>query len=232
MQPQCNPSCSLFGKVRAGSQRLIPLVLISLFLTALPSCWKAKSYVEEPPAKPYEGVRLTVACTEAAGCRELIDQLARDWSARTGAHVEVLPDAAKADIQVIAPAELPARAAGGALLEVPAAIRSPGHRYQWSEIPGVYSEKLLRWDGRPYALPIIGEGHVLVYRTDRFADHGQSWPATWDDFVKVAEFFRTSTGKPSLPPLPATPEGLDRLFFTIAAAYDRLIASEGARANR
>jgi multiple sugar transport system substrate-binding protein len=163
----------------------------------------------------------------------LLDQLARDWSARTGASVAVWPSTGDADIQVMTAAELPSWVVRGQLREVPDDIRSSSHSFRWSELPGAYSEKLLRWDGRVYALPVVGEGHVLVWRTDLFANRGRTTPPrTWDEFLAIADSFWKESGQmPVLAPLPQTPDVLDRLFYTIAAAYDRPVLTEGSRAR-
>ena len=189
---------------------------------------------------------LRIACSDTFDRRALLEQLARDWSARTGARIELLPSGTSTgpapDIWVMPVAEMPAWAAKGELQEVPDTIRGSAHKYQWAQLPAAYAQKLLRWGGKPYALPLVGEGHILVYRADLFAEQQQRYeaelkkpltpPATWDDYVRIAQFFKAVTkGKPSLPPLPATPEGLDRLFFTIAAPYDRPLLTEGTLAK-
>src|SRR5947209_20122408 len=93
MQPQCNPSSALFAKVGRRWHPACTVALAGLLLAALPGCWKARSFVEPPPPKPYAGVTLTLVCPGGAVARrDLLDQLARDWSARTGARLELLPD--------------------------------------------------------------------------------------------------------------------------------------------
>src|SRR5439155_953509 len=46
-------------------------------------------------------------------------------------------------------------------------------------------------------------------------------PATWQDVAEAAEYFRDALGRPSLPPLPADDDGLDRLYGTLAAPLAR-----------
>jgi multiple sugar transport system substrate-binding protein len=216
-------------------------------LAALASvgCWKAPSFTDPEPELPYKGITLTMACSEAVREGGLLEQLARDWSARTGARVQIrsepLDDGTKVDLGVITPPELSHWAVKGALQELPGAYRSSQNKFLWSELPLLLAEKLLRWDGKAYALPLLGEGHVLVYRTDLFAEKEAEFekerkrqlapPETWEEFVQIARFFHDNTGKPSLPPLPERADDLDRLFYTIAIVYDRPAVSEAGRAG-
>jgi multiple sugar transport system substrate-binding protein len=218
-----------------------------MVLTTLAStgCWKAPSFTDPEPELPYKGITLTVGCSEEVRERGLLEQLARDWSARTGAHIQIrsepLGDGAKVDVGVITPPELTHWAVKGALQELPGAYRSSQNKFLWSELPLLLAEKLLRWDGKAYALPLLGEGHVLVYRTDLFtekqAEFGREHkrqlaaPETWEELVQIARFFHESTGKPSLPSLPQRADDLDRLFYTIAVVYDRPAVSEAGRAG-
>jgi multiple sugar transport system substrate-binding protein len=136
----------------------------------------------------------------------------------------------------MSPSEMPRLAAAGLLRPLPAAIKAPASNFGWADLLPIYQARLLIWDRVPYALPILGESPLCIYRTDLFADgaraaafekkHGRKLapPNTWEDFAELAEFFHdTAAGgpAPSLPPLPAGDAGLDRAFFTIAACYAR-----------
>src|SRR5205823_12616659 len=95
----------------------------------------------------------------------------------------------------------------------------------------LYRSRLLSWDGKTYALPLLGDGHLCVYRADLYAEattqaaykekhgHDLTPPQTWDDFAMQAEFFAGRRGKPSLPSLPADDAGVDRAFGAIAAPF-------------
>jgi len=256
MQPECLASfpdsaktsqsrlASLNPASRLSLERFLAIGMV-LTILASSGCWKAPSFTDPQPELRHKGITLTVACSEDVRQRGLLEQLARDWSARTGAHVEIrsepLRDDTKVDVGVIAPGELPHWAAKGALQELPGAYRSSQNKFLWSELPLLLAEKLLRWDGKAYALPLLGEGHVLVYRTDLFAEKQAEFereskrqlapPETWEELVQIARFFHDNTGKPSLPPLPERADDLDRLFYAIAVVYDRLAVSEAGRAG-
>jgi ABC-type glycerol-3-phosphate transport system substrate-binding protein len=157
-----------------------------------------------------------------------------------------------ADIWVIRPAELPRWASAGLLAPVPAELRQSDSSYEWMSLLPMYREQLLVWDRVAYGLPLLGEASLCCYRADLFADlrhqkgfqtflaeirkksPGQTYrleaPATWEAFATIAEYFRLHghPGKqvPSLPPLPADEERLDRLFYFVAGPHARRAVRE------
>jgi multiple sugar transport system substrate-binding protein len=156
-------------------------------------------------------------------------------------------DLSGADVWVMRPAELPRWAAAGQLRPVPEKLRSPEGEYRWRGLLPFYREQLLLWNGSAYGLPLLGDAPLLLYRSDLFGDEklrrayremtgrpdkkaGKKSgdlrpPATWEELAELAEFFRDHhpSGKPgpSLPPLPADADALDRLFYSVAACYVR-----------
>src|SRR5437764_187487 len=83
------------------------------------------------------------------------------------------------------------------------------------------------------AVPVTGDGFLVVYRADRLADktvaaefqkryaHEPTAPATWEEFADLAAVLAAIDKKPSLPPLPADPERLLDLFGRVASSADR-----------
>jgi len=57
-------------------------------------------------------------------------------------------------------------------------------------------------------------------------------PPTWEEFALQAEFFFDQDKRPSLPPLPEDEDGLDRLFFTVAASYARRAVPADEKAGK
>ncbi|MBM3982581.1 MAG: extracellular solute-binding protein [Planctomycetes bacterium] len=189
-----------------------------------------------PPAaqsKPFEGQSLTLHCPDAAFADAVAPMVAA-WAARTGATVRVerAPAAPDADLAIIPTGALGEWADGGHLAPVPAKLRT-GEQFQWAGLLPVYGERLSTWGGQVVAVPLTGDGFVLVYDRDRFADpaaraeyqkrHNRALaaPATWDELADVAAVFADLDKRPSLPPLPADPDKLFDLFARVAAAHDR-----------
>lgn len=209
----------------------LPAVTAVAALLAATGCPERPTTIDPPPARPFAGVVLSVAVADPRD-RDLVHQLARSWALRTGAEVRVLdtPYDGQADVGFIPPADLPQWAAAGRLAEVPAARRSPTDPYLWDDLLPAYRDRLTTWAERYYALPVVGEGMVLVYRQDAFdGKDGRpaTPPATWDELAAAA----ARLGPGSLPPLPDTAEGLLAQFFAAAACYDRVAAGRNAGAN-
>ena len=198
--------------VRAG--------LAGLTLVAA-GCRERPTTIDPLAPRPHAGVVLTVAVADPAD-REFVRQLGRSWATRNGAEVrisETLFDGT-ADVGLIAPADLPKWAEAGRLLDVPSERKEPTDPFRWDDLLRPYAVRLTTWGDRTYALPVLGEGMVLVYRRDAFdGKDGRPAvpPATWDDLAAAGQ----ALGPASLPPLPTASDRLLAEFFTAAASYDR-----------
>jgi multiple sugar transport system substrate-binding protein len=206
---------------RAGSS----LIGIALLSALSAGCIERPTTIDPPVPKPNAGVVLTVAVADPSD-RELLSQLARTWSARTGGEVRVVSEVwnGSTDIGLIASADLARWAITGQLAEIPAELKSSAHPYRWDDLLHSYANRLTNWNGRTYALPVVGEGMILVYRKDRFDGKDgrpSAPPATWEELAEHAQ----KLGKNSLPPLPNDSERLLAEFFSAAASYDRLAVS-------
>jgi ABC-type glycerol-3-phosphate transport system substrate-binding protein len=147
------------------------------------------------------------------------------------------PPSPAPDIWIIAPPDLPHWGAADQVAPLPAGLQTREHPLAWSELLPTFREQLTRWEGKPYALPLIGEAPLCCYRIDlvKAPEHQAAlheWlgrdlqgPATWEQLARLAEYFRDHgvAGRPgpSLPPLPRADADLDRLFYTVAAGYAR-----------
>src|SRR5262249_54875680 len=126
------------------------------------------TYLPEPEPPPYKDAKLTVACP--AGLAELVRVRSRPWADRQEAQViiqQASPNAlATADVQLIAPAEMPRWAGRGALAELPESLTRDGRKFEWRGLLPEYRERVLRWDRTVFAVPLVGEAPVCVYRSD------------------------------------------------------------------
>jgi multiple sugar transport system substrate-binding protein len=223
------------------SWRIVKLLVFPLtFLMAALGCQRT---VAPPPPPPFQGVTLRVACPPGVP-EDLVTRISRGWLAAHQARIEIVrPDASDVDIHILRPADLPHHAAAGRLQPVDSGLRASS-AYVWNDLLTLYREQLLVWDRIPYGVPLVGEAHVLVYRADLYDDpkvkaaykefaasrpegtvRELQAPHTWQGFADQAEFFRLHhpSGKeaPSLPPLPASEEALDRLFHQVAVPHLR-----------
>jgi len=171
-------------------------------------------------------VTLTVACPDGPP-RLLFDRAGAAWARQAGAKIRFVspaPDAA-ADVFVLHAVDLPQWAAAGKLLSLDDKDKD------WLSLLAPYRLHLLRWDNTVYAVPLVGDSLLGLYRADVYGDAKlqQAYqsktqrrlrpPVTWDELAEQAAFFADHRGKPSLPPLPDDEVGLDRLFHAVAAPY-------------
>jgi ABC-type glycerol-3-phosphate transport system substrate-binding protein len=226
MQRQC-PARSLGAPGAAAA-------LAAALTAGLAGCGNHKATsVATPSRARWAGVNLTVACPDGPA-RLLVQRHGAGWARATGANLKFVPPAESAtgaDILVFTAPELPHWAGTGALAPVPAgdAESGDGRAGEWATFLHLYKSRLLLWDETPYALPLLGDALLCVYRDDLYRDPeaqtayrekhhtALTSPATWDEFADQAAFFAARRGKPSLPPLPDDEDGLDRLFGAVAA---------------
>jgi multiple sugar transport system substrate-binding protein len=182
----------------------------------------------------------------------LLQRMGRLWSSKFGTRIDVVPyqadkgphDVGPTDLWIITPAQMPRYAAADELLPVPADLLAPGNSYAWASLLPLYRNKLLIWDERAFALPLLDEPLFCFYRSDLLRDpkfdarfqrnhhHRLTRPETWEQFVEIAEFFNAQDGsgvsrhKPSLPSLPQDDSALDWEFYCLAAPFARRAAPE------
>lgn len=221
---------------------LISSALGALF--ALTGCDPVSTTDSRNAPKPLAGKALTVSCPDAAFA-DAITPIANTWAARTGATVTIsrtpMTATDSADVGVIPSGTLAEWGEVGLLAPVPVKMRTGD---QWQGLLPAYSERLSEWGGQTLAVPLTGDGYVVVYRADRFADktvsaefqkrygRAPTAPDTWEAFADLATFFAEYDKKPSLPALPADSEQMFDLFCRVAASADRRALNDVELANR
>lgn len=211
------------------------LILLGLAFAMLTGC-------EPPPTpsgaakKPFEGQKLTLSCPDAAFA-DAVTPMVKVWAARTGAEVAIrrtpMTATDDSDLGVIPSTYLGEWAEPGLLAPVPAKLRASDNPFQWFGLLPAYGERLVEWGGQTVAVPLTGDGFLLVYRADRLADktvvaehqnrykRAPAAPATWEEFADLAATFTAVDKRPSLPPLPTDPERLLELLSRVASCADR-----------
>lgn len=220
----------------------LPFALAALLFS---SCQQPTLIDPEVP-RANRGRTLTVRLEPGAdtpAMRAALGRFGREWSASTGAAVGVDPKgvAGEADVRVFPACDLLSLA--DKLEPVPAELRSSQHPwYRFSDLIPWISSRIVVAEGAAKALPLLGEGQVLIGRGDAMARFLPEWqklypglaldlPATWEDLAAQAEFYAKQTGRPALEPL-SDPADLERLFYSIAVDYDRFLLTESARGSR
>jgi hypothetical protein len=184
-------------------------------------CIERPSTIDPVPPRSHEGLTLRLATTDPAD-NMLLSQLSRGWAVRSGADVRIVDETwdGSADIGLIPLADLGRWANAGQLAPVPTDLKQAANAYRWDDLFPAYGNRLTSWGEQTYALPVIAEGMVLVYRKDLFdgkEGRPSSSPADWAELST----YRHAFGDHYLPPLPASPDRLAAEFFTAAACYDR-----------
>jgi ABC-type glycerol-3-phosphate transport system substrate-binding protein len=193
------------------------LFLLGLLICTAVGCGKSAPSSAKP-APTHADVALRVACADERD-RAIVQSQSANWASQTGATLTLVAASEPADVRIIRVSELPDLV--GQLRSLPAPLRQDGGNYAWADLLPDYRQVLLRWDADVYALPIVGEGSVCVYRTDRLAEKQLAPPDTWEAFATLAEQFAQADGQPSLPPVPTDDAALDRLYHEIVAPFVR-----------
>jgi ABC-type glycerol-3-phosphate transport system substrate-binding protein len=206
-----------------------------LFATGCPNNTTPGTAAKEK--KPFEGLKLKLAGADA-GVAQALGSRARGWATRNGATVEtVIADpttVSDSDIVFVSPSGVGMFAEANDAVAVPKELtESLNHPGQWSGILPIYRDRLAAWAGAQCAVPLAGEGAVLVVRSDLLKDVAlsekyltkfgrplPSSPATWEDLAEIAEA-SAELHKAALPARSEEDKRTLRDFFRVAACYDR-----------
>jgi multiple sugar transport system substrate-binding protein len=220
------------------------VVGLALTVVLMAGCGSDITPEPEPNANDFRGVSLIICCPDAAFAAAITPAI-HSWAYRTGATVAIDTKAMNpndnTDIGILPVSELGSWTDRGELALVPGVFRNADHPFQWTGLLPAYREQLIEWGGQAQAIPLAGDGSVIVYRADRLADpnfvatfeklfgRGPTIPATWEDFAELAVAYTAVDGQPSLPSL--TGHEVAEWFFRIAACYDRQAITDADRAR-
>ena len=231
-QPLCKIRQNPCGFPRWKDMRgLFALLGLSLLASG---CGGGSPTNPNPKAKTFSGTTLIMRCPDTAFAAA-ITQPARSWATRTGATITLLTGnmmpGDDTDVGILTVAEVGAWADRGELARVASTLRLADHPFQWTGVLPIYREQLSEWGGQAQAVPLAGDGSVIVYRADRLADakfiaafrktlgRNPDVPTSWEEFADLAIQFSRFSGHPSLPAM--TGHETADLFCRIAACYDR-----------
>src|SRR3984957_1181980 len=158
--------------LRRRLSQLSAVVLIIIGTIVISGCNEdSKNYISSQ--KPYAGASLTLVSQEKTFA-EALTPMVQSWAERSGTKVTIkigsMSPGDDADIGVIEVPELGKWADLGELQQIPVELRAPDHPFQWTGLLPAYREQLIVWGGQARAIPLAGDGYVIVYRTDRLKD--------------------------------------------------------------
>jgi hypothetical protein len=209
-------------------------ILLGLLLAlTLPACAGHSSGTK--PTLPANPIRLQIACPNPL-LEQMLGHFGKLWPGRDRVQWQLStydPAAAwpESDVLVLAASDVPAAVLAGRAAPVPERLTSEQSSTNWRGVSHLLRTRLCVWDGKVYALPLVGGGVVVVYRKDVYAEakHRAAYqarcqrelaaPRTWEEFVEQAEYFRDALGRPSLPGQPAAPLVRAAEFNRIAANF-------------
>src|SRR5262249_39878655 len=227
--------------------------IFACILVMLPGCFPGPA--PDDPPKPREGVTLRVAAPNAPALRQLLRRHGNGWCDLSGAKLDIVAPTADADMIVFAPAELPGLISAGKAAQLPSAFADHRATADLGYFLRPYRMRLMDWQTKKYAVPILGDSMLFAWRADLLDNpiHKNALenrlkhplnpvgPATWQEVETVALYFHETANwtegdggkapRPSLPPLPDSPEALDRPFHAVAAPFVQLGVSD-ERMNR
>ncbi|HEV3145266.1 MAG TPA: extracellular solute-binding protein [Gemmataceae bacterium] len=193
-----------------------------------------------------------MAAPDQPAIHELLLRHRETWKELSGASVEIVAaDSDNADVRIVAAAEMPHWASAGKLAPISLSILDSPSFEAGQFLRHPYRQRLMDWDRKTYAIPILGDSLVLVYRAD-LLDHPwhkkkleehlhhamrPSGPATWQEWVVIAEYFSHEAKwtddekpqpvpRPAWPPLPSSVADVDREFHAVAASFVRPAVNE------
>ncbi|NJK80496.1 MAG: extracellular solute-binding protein, partial [Chloroflexaceae bacterium] len=147
---------------------------------------------------------ITLVTFEGPAIVEPLQRHAPDFAAQTGIEVNIvnvpfgeLYDAMPTDIEretyqydivVFPPFWMVDYASAGYLEDLTDRIAADS-ALQWNDIAPFFRDFSAAYDGRTYTIPLDGDLQMVYYRTDLLEAAGFDPPATWQDYLTIAEHF-------------------------------------------
>lgn len=213
--------------------RLLGVSAVLTVLTLLPCSVGCSGTPPTASDRPKTvGGSVSVWCPEARDRAEFQPRMTA-WANRNGSTVSAATSGTTADVLIIPATEIGRLVVAGELLPVSDALIEDSSAFQWNGLLRVYQSGVVKWGAKEYAVPLVGEGYVLVHRNDRLTDpefaksfmtkHSRNpLPIrTWEDLIEIATILTERTGHKSLPPIPTNKTAALTNFCQIAACYDR-----------
>jgi multiple sugar transport system substrate-binding protein len=198
-----------------------------------------------PQGDKFKGVNINILTFNGPQVAEPLQRRAPDWERLTGGHVNVvavgfqtiydkaLLDASTGtnafDGYVFDPQWMGDFVGPGYLLDLTDREKNDPQLDQQDIVP-FFRDYNSVYNGKNYTVPLDGDFHMVYYRTDLLAKDGLKPPATWDDYLAIAQKYNgqdlNGDGQPDYGSCIAKKKGAQSYWWIISLAAG-LLQSQG-----
>src|SRR5882672_769649 len=189
------------------------------------------------PGTKFAGVNINILTFNGPQVAEPLQRRAPDWEKLTGGHVNVvavgfqtiydkaLLDASTGtnsfDAYVFNPQWLGDFTGPGYLLDLTDRVNNDP-QLDWQDIGPFFRDFNATYNGKVYTIPLDGDFHMVYYRKDILEKDGVKPPATWDDYLTVAQKYQgqdlNGDGQPDYGSCIAKKKGAQSYWWIISIA--------------
>ena len=205
------------------------------------------------PGDKFKGINVNILTFNGPQVAEPLQRRAPDWEKLTGGHVNVvavgfqtiydkaLLDASTGtnafDAYVFNPQWLGDFTGPGYLLDLTDRVNNDP-QLNWQDIGPFFRDFNASYNGKVYTIPLDGDFHMVYYRSDLLTKDNVKPPATWDDYLTIAQKYNgqdlNGDGQPDYGSCIAKKKGAQSYWWIISVAGGLLQAkgtNEGAFFN-
>ncbi|HEX5823967.1 MAG TPA: extracellular solute-binding protein [Candidatus Limnocylindrales bacterium] len=185
----------------------------------------------------FAGVNVNILTFNGPQVAEPLQRRAPDWEKLTGGHVNVvavgfqtiydkaLLDASTGtnafDAYVFNPQWLGDFTGPGYLLDLTDRVNKDP-QLDWQDIGPFFRDFNASYNGKVYTIPLDGDFHMVYYRKDLLDKDGLKPPATWDDYLSIAQKYNgqdlNADGQPDYGSCIAKKKGAQSYWWIISIA--------------
>jgi multiple sugar transport system substrate-binding protein len=199
VETACNAAPSVSPASSSGAAASVP--------AATSSSAPAPSASGPAPSQgdKFKGVNVNILTFNGPQVAEPLQRRAPDWEQLTGGHVNVvavgfqtiydkaLLDASTGtnafDAYVFDPQWMGDFTGPGYLLDLTDRVNSD-QQLNWQDIGPFFRDFNATYNGKVYTIPLDGDFHMVYYRKDILEKDGLKPPATWDDYLTIAQKYQ------------------------------------------
>jgi multiple sugar transport system substrate-binding protein len=228
----CNSSASPSPSAAAPSTPAASVAAPSAAASAAPSQAAAAS-----PGTKFKGISVNLLTFNGPQVAEPLQRRAPDWEQLTGGHVNVVAvgfqtiyDKALLDAStktnsfdgyVFDPQWMGDFVGPGYLLDLTDRVKNDPQLDQQDIVP-FFRDYNSVYDGKTYTIPLDGDFHMVYYRSDLLQKDGLQPPATWDDYLTIAQKYNgqdlNGDGQPDYGSCIAKKKGAQSYWWIISIA--------------